>query len=97
MARRTHRPTSCWVSCPHCGGKRTYFTRRAARAARTHHEQRQGLAICPCPHRHQDGEVGFHVGHRPEGLGRGHIDRDTLADNQRAALPAGPSAVGGAR
>ncbi|MDJ0419669.1 hypothetical protein ACVH9Z_15220 [Rhodococcus opacus] len=85
------------MSCPHCGGKRTYFTRRAARAARTHHEQRQGLAICPCPHRHQDGEVGFHVGHRPEGLGRGHIDRDTLADNQRAALPAGPSAVGGAR
>ncbi|CAG7633243.1 hypothetical protein E143388_07479 [Rhodococcus opacus] len=96
MARRTHRPTSCWVSCPHCGGKRTYFTRRAARAARTHHEKCQGLAIYPCPHLHQDGEVGFHLGHRPEGLGRGHIDRDTRADNQRAALQ-GRSAGGGAR
>jgi len=47
VAHRTHRPTSCWVTCPHCGGKRTYFTRRAARAARTHHEKCQGLAIYP--------------------------------------------------
>ncbi|MDT2006906.1 hypothetical protein FXW78_24250 [Rhodococcus opacus] len=85
------------MTCPHCGGKRTYFTRKAARAARTHHEKRHGLAIYPCPHRDQDGEVGFHVGHRPERLGRGNIDRDTLADNQRTALPAGPSAVGGTR
>jgi len=77
-------------------GKRTYFTRRAARAARTHHEKCQGLAIYPCPHLHQDGEVGFHLGHRPEGLGRGHIDRDMRADNQRAALQ-GRSAGGGAR
>ncbi|PBC35693.1 hypothetical protein CJ179_47525 [Rhodococcus sp. ACS1] len=83
MAPRTHRPTSCWVTCPHCGGKRTYFTRRAARAAGAH--------------RHHAGHVGFHVGHRPEGLGRGHIDRDTLADNQRTPFLEGPSADGGAR
>ncbi|RYE38454.1 MAG: hypothetical protein EOP24_46980 [Hyphomicrobiales bacterium] len=85
------------MTCPHCGGKHTYFTRKAARAARTHHQKRHGLAIYPCPHRHQTGHVGFHVGHRPERLGRGHIDRDTLADNQRTTLPAGPSADGGAR
>ena len=97
MTPRTHRPASCWVTCPHCGGKRTYFTRRAARAARTHHEKRHGLAIYPCPHRHHAGHVGFHVGHRPERLGRGAIDRDTLADNQRTVFPEGRFAAGGAR
>ncbi|CAG7618416.1 hypothetical protein [Rhodococcus opacus] len=95
MAARVHRPTSCWVTCPHCG-KRTYFTRKDARAARTHHEKRQGLSIYPCPHQDQDGDR-FHVGLRPEGLGRGAIDRNTLADNQRTALSEGRFAAGGAR
>ena len=95
MAARVHRPTSCWVTCPHCD-RRTYFTRKDARAARTHHEKRQGLSIYPCPHQDQDGDR-FHVGHRPEGLGRGAIDRDTLADKQRTALSEGRFAAGGAR
>ena len=82
MAPRKHRPTSCWVTCPHCG-KRTYFTRKDARAARTHHEKRHGLSIYPCPHQKEEHGDGFHLGHRPQGLGHGDIDRDTLADNQR--------------
>lgn len=81
MAPHVHRRTSCWVTCPHCD-KRTYFTRRDARAARTHHEKRRGLSIYPCPHQAQDSD-GFHVGFRPIGLGRGSIDRGTLAENQR--------------
>ncbi|WP_257225784.1 hypothetical protein [Rhodococcus opacus] len=95
MAARVHRPTSCWVTCPHCD-KRTYFTRKDARAARTHHEKRRGLSIYPCPH-HERGGDGFHVGLRPEGLGRGAIDRDTLADSQRTALSEGRFAAGSAR
>ncbi|PBC35159.1 hypothetical protein CJ179_48760 [Rhodococcus sp. ACS1] len=83
------------MTCPHCG-KRTYFTRKDARAARTHHEKRQGLSIYPCPHQ-QGGGDRYHVGHRPEGLGRGDIDRDTLADNQRGTLSEGRFAAGGAR
>ncbi|TQC41639.1 hypothetical protein EEB14_53630 [Rhodococcus sp. WS4] len=83
------------MTCPHCG-KRTYFTRKDARAARTHHEKRQGLSIYACPHQEGGGD-GFHVGLRPEGLGRGAIDRDTLAENQRTALSEGSFAAGGAR
>ncbi|MBC2637848.1 MULTISPECIES: hypothetical protein [unclassified Rhodococcus (in: high G+C Gram-positive bacteria)] len=75
------------MTCLHCD-KRTYFTRRDARAARTHHEKRRGLSIYPCPHHKQDGD-GFHLGLRPEGLGRGDIDRDTLGENQRETLAEG--------
>ncbi|WP_422333084.1 hypothetical protein [Rhodococcus sp. (in: high G+C Gram-positive bacteria)] len=82
------------MTCPHCD-KRTYFTRKDARAARTHHEKRQGLSIYLCPHQGGDGD-GFHVGLRPEGLGRGDIDRDTLADSQRTALSEATFAAGGA-
>ncbi|MDT2007197.1 hypothetical protein FXW78_26490 [Rhodococcus opacus] len=81
------------MSCPHCD-KRTYFTRKDARAARTHHEKRQGLSIYPCPHQDQASD-GFHVGLRPEGLGSGDIDRDMLVENQRATL-SGRFALGGA-
>ncbi|AWK76434.1 hypothetical protein CBI38_34060 (plasmid) [Rhodococcus oxybenzonivorans] len=69
------------MTCPHCS-KRTYFTRKDARAARTHHEKRQGLSIYPCPHQGEDRD-GFHVGHRPKSLTRGTIGRGNLAASQR--------------
>ena len=84
MAPRAHRPTARWATCPHCN-KRTYFTRKDARAARTQHDKRRGLSIYTCPHQ-EDGGDGFHVGHRPKSLTRGCIGRDTLVESQRVSL-----------
>jgi hypothetical protein len=94
VAPRAHRPTARWVTCPHCS-KRTYFTRKDARAARTHHDKRRGLSIYPCPHQGDAGD-GFHVGHRPKSLTHGCISRATLIDSQRASLPQQQRATGGA-
>lgn len=58
--------------CKHRG----YYTRDDAKTVKKQHHGAKGMAVFSCPH--TDGM--FHVGHRPEALSAGIIDRDVLRD-----------------
>ena len=63
-----------WHTCRHCG-KRSYSSRRAAKAALRHHGDRKGMAAYEC---HTNPGV-FHLGHIPTAVRRGHASRDNIA------------------
>jgi hypothetical protein len=59
--------------CEKCG-HRGYHTRGDAKVARKRHHGAKGMAVFACPHT----EGLFHVGHRPNALSCGQIDRRLL-------------------
>lgn len=73
MSPRAHNPAARWTSCAKCG-HRGYHTRGDAKAVRKRHHGEKGMAVFACPHT----EGLFHVGHRPEALSSGEIDRGLL-------------------
>lgn len=83
MTRRPHRPASFWTWCNDCE-HRGYHNRNDAKTVRKRHHGEKGMSVYACPH--NDGM--FHVGHRPEALSSGDIDRNLLR-NQAVAAVAG--------
>ena len=73
MSPRAHNPAARWTMCEKCG-HRGYHTRGDAKVARKRHHGAKGLAVFACPHT----EGLFHVGHRPNALSSGEIDRNLL-------------------
>ncbi len=73
MSSRAHNPSARWIWCATCT-HRGYLTRGDARSVRKRHRGEKGLAVFACPH--VDGL--FHVGHRPDALSSGKIDRGLL-------------------
>ena len=69
-----------WLWCEACG-KRTYTTRKNAKAARNRTREK-GMGVYDCPKR--PGEGLFHVGHRPRDLGQGLVDRDEVRQREEA-------------
>jgi len=84
MSSRAHNPSARWTWCATCA-HRGYLTRGDARAVRRRHRGEKGLAVFACPH--VDGL--FHVGHRPDALSSGEIDRDLLRTQAVRAAAAG--------
>lgn len=73
MSSRAHNPAARWTFCEGCD-HRGYHSRADAKAVRRRHPGEKGLAVFVCPH-----TVGlFHIGHRPEALSNGQIDRQRL-------------------
>ncbi len=73
MSPRAHNPAARWTWCTTCQ-HRGYHTRSDAKTVRKRHPGEKGMAVYPCPH-----TPGlFHLGHRPDALSRGTIDRDRL-------------------
>jgi len=71
-------PIFGWCSvCAH----RSYDSRRDARRIRRYHGARHGLAVFRCPF----DDMRWHLGHRPEDLSHGVIDRTGLAESRRTA------------
>lgn len=81
---RAHNPASRWVMCDACQ-HRGYFTRGDARAVKKNHHGEKGLTVFSCPHN----EGMFHVGHRPEALTAGIIDRDHLRSQALGLVSSG--------
>jgi len=83
MTSRAHNnPAARWTFCSLCH-HRGYRSRADARAVRRRHPGEKGLAVFVCPH-----TTGlFHIGHRPEALSNGQIDRQRLRN--QAARTAG--------
>jgi len=82
MTSRAHNPAARWTFCSLCH-HRGYHSRADARAVRKRHPGEKGLAVFVCPH-----TAGlFHIGHRPEALSSGQIDRQRLRN--QAARTAG--------
>lgn len=73
MRPRAHNPAARWTFCNDCK-HRGYHARGDAKAVKKRHPGEKGIAVFACPH--TDGM--FHVGHRPEALSRGDIDRGLL-------------------
>ncbi|TCN53468.1 hypothetical protein EV641_106112 [Rhodococcus sp. SMB37] len=73
MSPRAHNPSARWTWCGRCE-HRGYLTRGDAKAVRKRHHGEKGMAVFPCPHT----EGLFHVGHRPDALSSGEIDRGLL-------------------
>lgn len=73
MSPRAHNPAARWTLCEKCG-HRGYHTRGDAKVARKRHHGAKGMAVFACPHI----EGLFHVGHRPNALSSGQIDRKLL-------------------
>lgn len=73
MSPRAHNPAARWTACEKCG-HRGYHTRGDAKVVRKRHHGVKGLAVFACPHT----EGLFHVGHRPNALSSGEIDRGLL-------------------
>ncbi|WP_137725617.1 hypothetical protein [Prescottella subtropica] len=73
MSPRAHNPSARWTWCEKCG-HRGYHARSDAKTVRKRHHGEKGLAVYACPH--TDGL--FHVGHRPEALSSGDIDRQLM-------------------
>ncbi len=73
MSPRAHNPAARWTTCEKCG-HRGYHTRGDAKAVRKRHHGAKGMAVFACPHT----EGLFHVGHRPNALSSGQIDRNLL-------------------
>lgn len=73
MSPRAHNPAARWTSCEKCG-HRGYHTRGDAKVVRKRHHGAKGMAVFSCPHT----EGLFHVGHRPNALSCGEIDRNLL-------------------
>lgn len=73
MSPRAHNPAARWTSCEKCG-HRGYHTRGDAKAVRKRHHGTKGMAVFSCPHT----KGLFHVGHRPNALSSGEIDRNLL-------------------
>ncbi|RZI53463.1 MAG: hypothetical protein EOP16_02730 [Pseudonocardia sp.] len=75
MTSRAHHnnPAARWTFCSLCH-HRGYHSRADARAVRRRHPGEKGLAVFVCPH-----TTGlFHIGHRPDALTSGKIDRQRL-------------------
>ncbi|MFC9839683.1 hypothetical protein ACFVKB_38755 [Rhodococcus sp. NPDC127530] len=73
MTSRAHNPAARWTFCHLCH-HRGYHSRADAKAVRKRHPGEKGLAVFLCPH-----TPGlFHIGHRPEALSSGQIDRERL-------------------
>lgn len=73
MSPRAHNPAARWTSCGKCG-HRGYHSRGDAKVVRKRHHGAKGMAVFACPHT----EGLFHVGHRPNALSSGQIDRNLL-------------------
>ncbi len=73
MSPRAHQPAARWTTCEKCG-HRGYHTRGDAKVVRKRHHGAKGMAVFACPHT----EGLFHVGHRPNALSSGEIDRNLL-------------------
>ena len=73
MSPRAHNPAARWTTCEKCG-HRGYHTRGDAKVVRKRHHGAKGMAVFACPHT----EGLFHVGHRPNALSSGQIDRNLL-------------------
>ncbi|MDI9979394.1 hypothetical protein [Rhodococcus sp. IEGM 1307] len=82
-ARRPYNnPAARWTFCTLCH-HRGYHSRADAKAVRKRHPGEKGLAVFVCPH-----TTGlFHIGHRPDALSNGQIDRQRLRN--QAARTAG--------
>lgn len=95
---RAHNPAARWKWCETCK-HRGYHGRSDARAVRKRHHGEKGLAVYSCPHT----SGLFHVGHRPDRLSNGAIDRDELklqaiqALESRVGLAHPPSLTAGER
>ncbi|MFC9768645.1 MULTISPECIES: hypothetical protein [Rhodococcus] len=73
MTSRAHNPAARWTFCHLCH-HRGYHSRADAKAVRKRHPGEKGLAVFVCPH-----TTGlFHIGHRPNALTSGQIDRQRL-------------------
>jgi len=72
-------PPIFFTWCEGCA-HRSYSTRRDARRVRRHHRSRHGLSVFRCPFDSRR----WHLGHRPEDLSHGAIDRPGLAESKRA-------------
>lgn len=70
---RAHNPAARWFTCEQCN-HRGYLTRGDAKAVKKNHHGEKGMTVYSCPY--NDGM--FHVGHRPEALTAGVIDRRQL-------------------
>lgn len=73
MSPRAHNPAARWTTCEKCG-HRGYRSRGDAKVVRKRHHGAKGMAVFACPHT----EGLFHVGHRPNALSSGQIDRNLL-------------------
>ncbi len=73
MSSRAHNPSTRWIWCGRCQ-HRGYLTRGDAKTVRKRHRGEKGMAVFACPH--LDGL--FHIGHRPDALSSGKIDRGHL-------------------
>ena len=73
MSPRAHNPAARWTTCAKCG-HRVYHMRGDAKVVRKRHHGTKGMAVFACPHT----EGLFHVGHRPNTLSSGQIDRNLL-------------------
>ncbi len=84
MSPRAHNPAARWTWCTTCR-HRGYHARGDAKTVRKRHRGEKGMAVFPCPH-----TPGlFHVGHRPEALSSGEIDRELLRSQAVQAVAAG--------
>lgn len=79
-------PPIFFTWCTRCA-HRSYSARRDARRVRRLHGSRHGLSAFRCPFDSRR----WHLGHRPEELSHGAIDRPGLAESKRARAGA-PSA-----
>ncbi len=83
MSHRAHNPSARWTSCEKCG-HRGYHTRGDAKTVRKQHHGDKGMSVFACPHT----EGMFHVGHRPNALSHGNIDRRRLRVQARQSVAA---------
>lgn len=84
MSPRAHNPAARWTWCTTCR-HRGYLARGDAKAVRKRHRGEKGMAVFPCPH-----TAGlFHVGHRPDALSSGEIDRELLRSQAVQVAEAG--------
>ncbi|MGO4203647.1 hypothetical protein AB4Z09_18220 [Rhodococcus sp. TAF43] len=84
MNPRAHNPIARWTWCEKCE-HRGYHARSDAKTVRKRHHGEKGMSVFVCPH--TDGM--FHVGHRPDALTGGEIDRQLLRNQAVQAAAAG--------
>ena len=83
MSPKAHNPAARWTWCDRCR-HRGYHSRSDAKTVRKRHPGEKGISVYPCPH----AKGLFHLGHRPDALSSGAIDRNLLRNQAVQSLPA---------